>query len=99
MSVSVLLSMGYKLDVDFVAFDRGNDVEIEWKSAKPMPTEAEIDAHAPKAEVKRQIAALEAQITPRMIRETALKTDPSHTDGVTRLKQLDDQIRELRKKL
>lgn len=44
-----------------------------------------------------QIAALEAQITPRMLREATLAA--TEKGGMDRLKAIDDKIRVLRKQL
>lgn len=54
----ILLSMGYVLDVDFVAYAADGGCKIEWLSAKPRPTDAEIAAAAlpaAKAAKKQQI--------------------------------------------
>lgn len=39
-----LTGLGYTPDVDFVAVQDGPKVRIDWLSAQPMPSEAEINA-------------------------------------------------------
>jgi len=38
--------MGYELDVDFIALDDAGNEYVQWLSAKPRPTDAEIAAAA-----------------------------------------------------
>lgn len=43
-AASVLVAMGYTLDVDFIAVQSGSTVSITWLSAQAMPSEATINA-------------------------------------------------------
>ena len=50
-TASILLWMGYQVDVDFFAVqDAAASVNVVWLSHRPQPTPAEIDAARPSAE-------------------------------------------------
>lgn len=83
----VLLHLGYKVDVDFVATGAPDgSVAVDWLSASPMPSEADIDAAAPAALAAEQASIAEnAQGT---IDKADLKSQADA--AVTRLTQIVD---------
>lgn len=66
--VGALRHLGYALDVDFVLAEfSAGVVSIEWLSAAPQPTQAEIDAAILPAAKAQRIAAINAECRARLI--------------------------------
>lgn len=78
-AASILLHMGFKIDVDFIATGTPSGVVVEWLSNQPAPAQTDLDA----AEPQMVAAAIQRDLTAEL---------ESHYDKTAQQRRYDNRL-------